>query len=52
MKKKVKNDTDANPPRGDGEQARFEPIRRDFYFYQQKLQYQKTKINPLGPYTE
>ena len=50
--RKVKNDTDANPPQGGWGIGSKEPIRKDFSFYQKKLQYLQTEINPLGPYME
>ena len=50
--KNVKNDMDANSPRGDGEQDRKSLLEEIFYDYQQKLQYQKTETNPLVPYME
>ena len=47
-----KSETNADPPWGDGEQAQKSLFEKFFYFYQHKLQYQKTEINPIGPYME
>ena len=48
--REAKNDTDANPPWGDGEWARKSLFKN--YFYYQRLQYQKTDMMPLYSYIE